>query len=97
MAMTISIDDDLKREFSDTCAQMGLSASAAFNVFAKTVVREKCIPFEVCSEPYAERVSRDREKRVRDGIWRGYQELQNGQYVTRDEYDRNRDDHREAV
>lgn len=45
MSMTISIDDDLKREFSDVCREIGLSPSTAIGVFARAVVRERCIPF----------------------------------------------------
>lgn len=95
--MTISIDDSLKQEFSDVCAEMGLSASAAFSVFAKAVVREKRIPFEVTSERTYSRAARDDERRVAQGIRRGYQEFLEGQFVTREEYERGRLERRETV
>lgn len=47
MPMTISIDDELKQQFTDVCQEIGLTPSAAFTVFAKTVVRLGGIPFEL--------------------------------------------------
>lgn len=41
------MDADLKRQFEDFCADMGLTMSAAFNIFARKVVREYRIPFEI--------------------------------------------------
>ena len=34
------------------CAEMGLSMTAAFTIFAKKVGREKRIPFEVSADPF---------------------------------------------
>ena len=34
------------------CNDMGLSMIAAFTIFAKTVTREKGIPFEVSADPF---------------------------------------------
>lgn len=34
------------------CNDMGLSMSAAFTIFAKTVGRERRIPFEVSADPF---------------------------------------------
>ena len=41
--------------------QLGLSMFAAFNIFARTVVREKRIPFEIKLEDSSEEITR-REK-----------------------------------
>lgn len=46
-AISIRIDDDTKEQFDAFCDSVGLSVSAAFNLFAKTVVRERRIPFEI--------------------------------------------------
>ena len=48
--INIRIDESTKREFDKFCAEIGISASAAFNIFAKTVVREHRIPFELTTE-----------------------------------------------
>ena len=45
--INIRIDQDLKNDFEAVCSDLGLTMTAAFNVFAKTVTRRKAIPFEV--------------------------------------------------
>jgi DNA-damage-inducible protein J len=47
---TIRLEPELKRDFASVCDEMGLSVSAAITIFAKTVVRERRIPFEVATE-----------------------------------------------
>ena len=44
------MDKDLKREMESVCKQMGMTMSAAFTIFAKTVSREKRIPFDIYAE-----------------------------------------------
>lgn len=45
--MTIRLDAGDKRTFSAICENIGLSATAAINVFVKAVIRDKKIPFEL--------------------------------------------------
>ena len=45
--VNIRMDEDTKVAFDRFCENIGLSVSAAFNVYAKTVVREQRIPFEI--------------------------------------------------
>ena len=45
--INIRIDKDLKEDFEVVCNDLGLTMTAAFNVFAKTVTRRKAIPFEI--------------------------------------------------
>lgn len=45
--LTIRIDDSDKKTFSEICESIGLSVSAAYNVFTKAVIRTKKIPFEL--------------------------------------------------
>ena len=51
MARSVNVnfrmDSDLKKNMEKVCMDMGLSMTAAFTIFAKTVTREKRIPFEV--------------------------------------------------
>ncbi len=50
------MDKELKKNMEKVCEDMGLSMTAAFTIFAKTVSREKRIPFEVTADPfYSER------------------------------------------
>lgn len=46
------MDSNLKKEMEQVCADMGLTMTAAFTIFAKTVTREKRIPFEVTADPF---------------------------------------------
>ncbi|WP_293702524.1 type II toxin-antitoxin system RelB/DinJ family antitoxin [uncultured Parasutterella sp.] len=56
MAQTVNVnfrmDSDLKKHMEQVCMEMGLSMTAAFTIFAKTVTREKRIPFEVSADPF---------------------------------------------
>ena len=46
---SVRMDPVLKQQFDVLCADVGLSATAAINVFARAVVRERRIPFEIVS------------------------------------------------
>ena len=85
MAMTISIDDDLKRDFSEVCREIGLPPSTAFGIFAKAVVRERAIPFALSAVGPRERAARAYELAVADGIRRGLADVAAGDVLTRDE------------
>lgn len=56
MAQTVNVnfklDADVKKSMEQACADMGLSMSAAFTIFAKKVSRERRIPFEVAADPF---------------------------------------------
>jgi len=57
-SINIRMDENLKREFDGLCDDLGLSMSAAFNIFARAVVRRQGIPFEVSKNtPNAETVA----------------------------------------
>jgi DNA-damage-inducible protein J len=48
------MDEDLKRRFDSFCAEVGMNASVAVNLFVKTVIREQRIPFEITTAPNQE-------------------------------------------
>ena len=48
--INIQMDAQLKKQFETFCSGVGLSMSAAINVFAKTTVRQQKIPFEISLE-----------------------------------------------
>ena len=56
MGKTVNInfrmDEDLKKEMEQTCLDMGISMTTAFNIYAKKVTRERRIPFEITAEPF---------------------------------------------
>lgn len=45
--VNIRMDAELKKQFEDFCADVGMSMTTAFNIFARKAVRENRIPFEV--------------------------------------------------
>lgn len=46
------LDEDIKKSMEQVCSEMGLSMTTAFTIFAKTVARERRIPFEVTADPF---------------------------------------------
>jgi DNA-damage-inducible protein J len=48
--INIRMDTQLKKQFETFCANVGLTMTAAFNVFAKTSVRLQKIPFEITAD-----------------------------------------------
>ncbi|WP_050699254.1 type II toxin-antitoxin system RelB/DinJ family antitoxin [Anaeromassilibacillus senegalensis] len=53
--INIRMDENLKRQFDHLCNELGLNMSTAFNIFAKTMVRQQRIPFDVALDvPNAE-------------------------------------------
>lgn len=53
--ISIRVDQSLKQSFDSLCEDFGISTTAAFNIFMKTVVRERRIPFEIRSESEEQR------------------------------------------
>lgn len=44
---TIRTDTQVKKQFGEICKDFGMSANTLLNVFMKTVIRERRIPFEI--------------------------------------------------
>ncbi len=47
---SVRMDEDLKRQFDELCREFGMNATTAFNVFARAVVRERKIPFDISAQ-----------------------------------------------
>lgn len=54
---SVRMDKALKRQFDSLCQDFGMTASTAINVFARAVVRERKIPFEIAAAP--QEITRD--------------------------------------
>ena len=46
---SVRMDEVLKKQFDGLCHEFGMNASTAINVFARAVVRQRRIPFEISS------------------------------------------------
>ena len=49
--MTIRLDSVQKAKFDQLCEQFGMSANTAINIFVRTVIRSRSIPFTIKAEP----------------------------------------------
>ena len=49
--LNVRMDEDLKRRFDSFCAEVGMNATVAVNLFVKAVIREQRIPFEITTAP----------------------------------------------
>lgn len=49
-SINIRMDEDLKKQFDAFCSDVGMNMTTAFCIFAKTVVKQHRIPFEISSE-----------------------------------------------
>ena len=50
--VNIRIDEDVKKDMEKLCKELGITMSAAFNIFARKMIRENGIPFEVSVDPF---------------------------------------------
>ena len=47
---SVRMDTEVKKQFDDFCNNVGMNASTAFNMFARAVLREKRLPFDVTTQ-----------------------------------------------
>jgi len=45
--MNVRIDENVKRSFDEFCAEVGMNASVAVNMFVRAVLRSRSIPFDI--------------------------------------------------
>ncbi|MBO4816331.1 MAG: type II toxin-antitoxin system RelB/DinJ family antitoxin [Clostridia bacterium] len=63
--INLRIDEDIKKSMEEICKELGITMSAAFNIFARKMIREKRIPFEVSIDPF---YSESNIKVIKDSI-----------------------------
>lgn len=51
-SVTIRMDERLKRQVETLFEDMGLNMTTAMTIFAKAVVRQGKIPFEIAADPF---------------------------------------------
>jgi len=44
------MDSEVKKQLDAFCSQVGMNTTTAFNIFARAVLREKRLPFEITTE-----------------------------------------------
>lgn len=50
--LNLRVDDDVKKDVELILDEIGISMSAAINVFLKRVARDRKIPFELSADPF---------------------------------------------
>ena len=50
--VNIRVDDTIKAKAESACTAMGLTMSAAINIFLTKLANERRIPFEVSADPF---------------------------------------------
>lgn len=70
--LSVRIEESLKEDFNYLCERMGMNASVAINIFIRTMLREKKIPFEVKDyDPFYSKTTQQRlekaYRQLRDG------------------------------
>lgn len=96
MPMTISIEDDVKSEFSAICKEIGMSPSTAITIFAKAVIRERGIPFRltaadvpsVKTQEEHEAICRNYNEHLMRELVQAYEEMKAGSYCTMEQAER---------
>ncbi|MBQ4330934.1 MAG: type II toxin-antitoxin system RelB/DinJ family antitoxin [Spirochaetaceae bacterium] len=58
--LSIRMNDETKMAFEGFCESVGLTVSAAVNMFAKITLRQNRIPFEVEGDPFWSEENLDR-------------------------------------
>ena len=69
------MDEDLKKKMEKVCADMGMSMTTAFTIFAKKVTKERCIPFEITADPFYSKSNIDYLEKVVSNIKAGTAKL----------------------
>ena len=68
-SINIRTDENLKKQFDTVCNELGLTLSTAINIFMKTVVREREIPFKISVAPSFMVSTRDElNERIAEGL-----------------------------
>ena len=72
--VNVRMDEEVKRSMEETCKELGITMSTAFNIFARKMSREKRIPFEVSIDPF---YSENNMKAIKESI----KQLEEGKVV----------------
>ena len=68
--LSIRMDENVKKQFDAFCSEVGMNTSVAINLFAKAVLRERKIPFEIAvnDDPFYSEANQARLKKSIDAF-----------------------------
>lgn len=64
-SITVRMDENLKKQTETLLNDMGLNMTTAFTIFARAIVRQNKIPFEITADPF---YSETNQNRLREAI-----------------------------
>lgn len=73
--ISVRMDEKTKHGFDDVCNELGLNMTAAITLFAKTMIRERRLPFDLTLDPFY-------SKSNMDALDESIAQLNSGQTVT---------------
>ena len=82
--VNFKLDADVKKSMEKACADMGLSMTAAFTIFAKKVTKERRIPFEITADPFYSAENMNELHRRIDNIKTGVSTLKEHELIEED-------------
>lgn len=71
--LSVRMDEDVKKGLEAFCADVGMNTSVAINMFAKAVLRERRLPFDVVSynlDPFYSQANQDRLVKAKERMER---------------------------
>lgn len=74
--INIRMEENLKQQFDHLCNELGLNMTTAITIFAKTMVRQQKIPFEIAIDPF---YSETNMRAINESI----EQLKQGKIVTK--------------
>lgn len=74
--VNVRMDEEVKKKMEETCKELGITMSTAFNIFARKMSRERRIPFEVSIDPF---YSESNKKAIEESI----QQLKNKKVISK--------------
>lgn len=77
--LSVNMDEDVKREFTEVVSQLGMNATTAVNLFARSVIREQGLPFPVTLRTSNEQGWSDYKARQ---FQRGIESMESGDMLT---------------
>ncbi len=76
--VSLRFDDDMKKELDEMCEEMGMNLTTFFMIYAKKVLRDRKIPFEI-SAPVDPFYSESNVKRIK----KADQQIREGKVVVK--------------
>lgn len=57
VTVSIKMDEQLKRDFSTVCRNLGLNVSTVVNILARKMTQENRLPFDISIDPFYSRTN----------------------------------------